>query len=567
MELLREGDKETQGKGPIHGAQWLLAGHNVFKENYNPGKVDGNFGTQTGDACVRAKTALGYPDNALDRTFGGALRDFLTGKKPLPKPYQARRDKRQLQVAEKFVYPAANRVQLIGHPDAGTHSFTVDPSNWQSDNAWDFAFPFGTPLVAVADGVIGDKIGPISSDANSRFGGLRCYLKTDDNEFYYAHLSEFAPEIKPRAQVKQGQVIGLSGSASGVDHLHLGCFQWRAYQPVAEGAPTLPTPAPPAPAPPGPAPPEETAQGSRLVLASGARSELVRQLQARLLELGFDPKGVDGDYGSGTAAAVRAARKKHGLTPADEVDVPVWELVMGRPAPTLQERALQVTAAFEGHGFDRAAGNFDGAGLTWGIIGFTLQHGQLSEIVLEAHGKDPALVQEAFGKKTDECLEMMNAPRARQLAWADSISAGPRKASVREPWRTCFRRFGQLPAVQALQIERVKRAYWNPARGTARELGLKTELGLALCFDVHVQNGSVRPGAREQIRGEVAAQPIHKERELRVIVANAVADASRSQFREDVRSRKLTLATGAGKVHGATYVLRNWGLDATPAKG
>lgn len=565
MELLQVGQKEDKGKGPIHGAQWLLAGHNVFKENYKPGRVDGDFGDETGKACVRAKQALGYPDNALEPTFGGVLRDYLTGKKPLPKPYLARRQKRLAGAAgTTYVYPAQDRVQLIGFPGNGTHSFTVKPNNWQSDNAWDFAFPFGTPLVAVADGVIGARIGPISDDPNSRFGGLRCYLETDDNQFYYAHLSEFAPETKAGARVRQGQVIGLSGSASGVDHLHLGVQDWRAFQPVAEGTQAAPSPAPEQPAPQQPAP---SAPEGKVVLGAGARGELVRQLQARLAELGFDPKGIDGDFGKGTADAVRAARKKLRLGAADEVDVPSWEAVMGRPVPTLQERAIGVTAAFEGHGFDLAAGNFDGAGLTWGIIGFTLQHGQLSEIVLEADTTDPNLVQQAFGKNAVECRQIMRAPRARQLAWADSISSGARKASVREPWRSCFRRFGQLPEVQALQLARVKRAYWDPARKTARELGLKTELGVALCFDIHVQNGSIRPSARERIRAEAAAHPIRRERELLVIIANAVADASRPQFREDVRSRKLTLATGAGRVHGATYVLRNWGLDASPVGG
>jgi peptidoglycan hydrolase-like protein with peptidoglycan-binding domain len=305
---------------------------------------------------------------------------------------------------------------------------------------------------------------------------------------------------------------------------------------------------------------------TKLVLGRGARGELVRQAQARLTGLGFDPKGIDGDYGNGTAAAVTGFRKQNGLGAADAIDVPAWGALMERPVPTVQERALAVTAAFEGHGFDLAAGNFDGAGLTWGIIGFTLQHGQVSQIVLEAQKQDPSLVREAFRANADECLEIMRAPRTRQLAWADSISSGSRKTSVREPWRSCFRRFGQLPAVQALQLAQVTRAYWDPARNTARELGLKTELGLALCFDIHVQNGSVRPSARDRIRSEVAAHPIHKERELRVIIANAVADASRPQFREDVLSRKLTLATGAGRVHGATYVLRNWGLDATAAR-
>jgi hypothetical protein len=305
---------------------------------------------------------------------------------------------------------------------------------------------------------------------------------------------------------------------------------------------------------------------TKLLLAKGARGEIVRQVQVRLKERGFDPKGSDGTFGDDTAAAIAAFRKKNRLGAKGEVDVPTWQALMERPIPSIRERALAVTAAFEGHGFDHAAGNYDGAGITWGIIGFTLQHGQLSQIVLEAHRKKPALVREAFGPKTDECLAMMRAPRARQLEWADSISARPRKTTVVEPWKTCFRRFGQLPQVQAMQLQRVTQAYFAPARRTARELKLKTELGLALCFDIHVQNGSVTPSARERIRREVSAHPLHKERELRVIVANAVADASRAQYREDVLSRKLTLATGAGRVHGATYVLRNWGLDASPVR-
>lgn len=236
MRTLKVGDKETKGRGPIHGAQWLLAGHNKFSENYDPGRVDGDFGTQTAEACVRAKHALGYPKKACTPTFGTSLRAFLLGERALPAAYLARRLARQRLGGGggKFVYPAKKKVPIIGRPGGGTHSWTVEPNNWQSDNAWDLAFPFGTSLLAVADGRIGDKIGPISSDPNSRFGGLRCYLETADNEFYYAHLSKFAPQTKPGAQVKQGQVIGLSGAASGVNHLHLGVRDWRAFQDVIE---------------------------------------------------------------------------------------------------------------------------------------------------------------------------------------------------------------------------------------------------------------------------------------------------------------------------------------------
>jgi hypothetical protein len=222
-----------------------------------------------------------------------------------------------------------------------------------------------------------------------------------------------------------------------------------------------------------------------------------------------------------------------------------------------------VTAAFEGHGFGLVEGNWDGAFMTWGVIGFTLKHGEVSQIVLEANRRRPDLVRQAFGAKSDELLAVMRAPKERQLQFADSISLPPKKVRVREPWRSSFRRLGELPEVQAIQLERVGQRF-DRAKQLARELKLETELGLALCFDIAVQNGSVKQAAREQIERDVAAHPIHKERELRVIIANAVADSSAPAFREDVRARKLTLAAGAGRVHGETYVLRNWGLDATP---
>jgi peptidoglycan hydrolase-like protein with peptidoglycan-binding domain len=306
---------------------------------------------------------------------------------------------------------------------------------------------------------------------------------------------------------------------------------------------------------------------NKVVLARGARSELVRRLQAGLQRAGSYKGDLDGDFGDGTAKAVATFRVKHSLGRDQIVDAATWQAVTGGPVPLLRERAIAVTAAFEGHGFGRAAGNYDGAGLTWGIIGFTLSSGNVPRLLLASEARKPGCVEATFGKKGSELLQVMKGPRTKQMAWADSISSGSTKSNVLEPWRSCFLRFGEIPEVQQLQIDQVNAAYFQPATKTARTLGLKTELGVALCFDIHVQNGSISPGAMDQIRRESKAHPIHKERELRVIIANAVADSSRAQYREDVRSRKLTLATGAGSVHGATYVLRNWGLDASPAQG
>ena len=303
---------------------------------------------------------------------------------------------------------------------------------------------------------------------------------------------------------------------------------------------------------------------ARVLFAQGVRGEIVRTIQRQLTVRGFDPKGIDGGYGSNTRKAVRAFQRENGLQATGDVSVPTWRKLMRRPIPPVRDRALQLTAAFEGHDFTLAQGNFDGAGITWGIIGFTLKHGELGRIVLRIDDRHSTLVKQAFGANTDQLLGILRGPKTRQMAFANMISLGPKKVRLAEPWRSGFRRFGELPAVQALQLELADRDYFRPAKQSARSLKLKTELGLALAFDIQVQNGGVSGAARKEIRSQLAQHPIEREQERRVIVADAVAKDSLPQFREDVRSRKLTIATGTGTVHGELFVLRNWGLADVP---
>jgi murein DD-endopeptidase MepM/ murein hydrolase activator NlpD len=111
-------------------------------------------------------------------------------------------------------YPLATRGKLIGFPYQGTHTMY---GNWESDNAVDISVPTGTPVYAVEDGTIGSQIGPINS-SDPHLMGLRVHLESAGNEFYYAHLSQLA--VTAGQQVHKGDLIGYSGSANGVDHLH-----------------------------------------------------------------------------------------------------------------------------------------------------------------------------------------------------------------------------------------------------------------------------------------------------------------------------------------------------------
>ncbi|HEY6056033.1 MAG TPA: hypothetical protein VIU86_19040 [Gaiellaceae bacterium] len=80
-------------QGPdVEQAQQLLRS-NPFG-SFDPGGVDGDYGTLTADAVKRAKWLLGYPPKAVDGSFGPSLKAFLSGTKKLPAGYQKARDQR-----------------------------------------------------------------------------------------------------------------------------------------------------------------------------------------------------------------------------------------------------------------------------------------------------------------------------------------------------------------------------------------------------------------------------------------------------------------------------------------
>lgn len=111
--------------------------------------------------------------------------------------------------------PLIVRGSVIGTPHAGTHTL----GNWQSDNALDVRVPNGTPVLAVSDGVIAKRAGSYSG-GSSRFDGYQLTLQGSGNAWFYTHL--MAANVRQGARVRKGQVIGLSGSANGVPHLHIG---------------------------------------------------------------------------------------------------------------------------------------------------------------------------------------------------------------------------------------------------------------------------------------------------------------------------------------------------------
>lgn len=106
------------------------------------------------------------------------------------------------------------RGKVIGTPGAGTHTV----GNWQSDNAVDLALKEGSPVRATTDGVV-VKVGGNAKD-KGRFGGVAVTIKGPHGGTFYTHLR--SSRVRPGQRVRRGDILGGSGTANGVAHLHYG---------------------------------------------------------------------------------------------------------------------------------------------------------------------------------------------------------------------------------------------------------------------------------------------------------------------------------------------------------
>jgi murein DD-endopeptidase MepM/ murein hydrolase activator NlpD len=93
--------------------------------------------------------------------------------------------------------------------------------NWQSDNAVDIGCPLGTPVYAVDDGKIVRLGGSYDGTGMSNPNGFNVTLLTKNNQWFYTHMRHRLAHLNVGDKVVAGQLLGESGAANGVKHLHI----------------------------------------------------------------------------------------------------------------------------------------------------------------------------------------------------------------------------------------------------------------------------------------------------------------------------------------------------------
>ena len=212
---------------------------------------------------------------------------------------------------------------------------------------------------------------------------------------------------------------------------------------------------------------------SRTWFSKGVGGVIASGIQSNLLKQGFfagdHDKFLDGDFGQNTSAALLQLQAARSLAQTGSVDDDTWRQLTVEPVPTLFERCLGLTASFEGNGSTLIEGNFDGAGLTWGVIGFTLSNNEIQALLAEIEAAAPGTLVRVMGAAlAQEWATRVALPLAAQVEWADSISTGAHKTGLPAEWVQAFARLGTEPLVQRVQMQHAYDKYFVPCTATAK---------------------------------------------------------------------------------------------------
>lgn len=122
--------------------------------------------------------------------------------------------------------------------------------------------------------------------------------------------------------VGNGKIIEAHGTQAGVCTANITETRWKWWGELKNVSYPAQNEQKPASAPAE----DKTSADARPTLRQGMKGDYVKQLQKRLIELGYSvgSAGADGDFGSGTLAAVKKFQKAAGLTQDGVVGAKTW---------------------------------------------------------------------------------------------------------------------------------------------------------------------------------------------------------------------------------------------------
>jgi hypothetical protein len=166
---------------------------------------------------------------------------------------------------------------------------------------------------------------------------------------------------------------------------------------------------------------------------------------------------------------------------------------MIKPYDDLKEKALGMVAFFETSldypdAYGITAGNWDGAGLSHGVLQYNFKSNTLQPLWNYMNNEHNQLCRNIFGSHYQEWANHINANFTTQTTWANSITNPTNGHRTIEPWNTYFFQLGTSAPSIAKQVD-MSASYQNSALIWFNRLGLFSRRAYALLFSVSVQMG------------------------------------------------------------------------------
>lgn len=231
-----------------------------------------------------------------------------------------------------------------------------------------------------------------------------------------------------------------------------------------------------------------------------------------------------------------------------------------------QEIALLVTTGFEGAStldYGALANNFDGQGMSFGIIQWNFGQGTLGPVLQDMRVENEAVFDACFGENMNyETLRtaLDSGNHIDQKSWAVNI-----QATNNSGWKQSFEKIGGTPEFQKIQLKHAAKYHSNVKkcirlmREISEELMRKVDLRTYVAlYDLCVQQNNLE-AARSTILSTHSTENITTQKQLLTFVCTKRALAANSIWVSDCLSRRL------GIIQGATYTSTANGI--TKAKG
>jgi hypothetical protein len=211
------------------------------------------------------------------------------------------------------------------------------------------------------------------------------------------------------------------------------------------------------------------------------------------------------------------------------------------------------------------SGNFDGQGLSYGLVNWTIGTGSLQPLLRTFAREQPSRWAAIFGPDAVRFLQLIlpntAAALKAQLAFAVNemntvtVLRGRKRWAIRKPWSDYFLRLSEDSEFRKVQV-RFVRDLLSRAAYFCRLFNLKSEAAFAFMFDAVSSHGkwwlTKKFGTLEKRRLMIeeklrpltsgGAQP--PERDVLLIIADVLGATSAARWAEKVRVRKRWFVTG-----------------------